>query len=106
MFILKTSLVACSLHNVIMLARILYYQVLTRDFKPVKPDPAPLFHIAKRWETEPKNLIMVGDDKNDIQCGKAAGAGIFPSYYLLYFYLFILIWLLSLTLQVFFSQRN
>ena len=50
--------------------------MITRDFTPVKPDPAPLFHIAKMWNTEPKRLLMVGDDKNDIECGIAAGAGI------------------------------
>jgi len=48
--------------------------ILTRDFTPVKPDPAPLLHIAKQWKTEASRLLMVGDDQHDIQCGIAAGA--------------------------------
>lgn len=35
--------------------------VVTRDFKPPKPDPAGILHIAKTWGFEDaKDLIMVG----------------------------------------------
>lgn len=60
------------------------HQVLTRDFKPVKPHPAAIIHIAEKWNTEPKALMMIGDDKNDINCGNAAGASIYLSLILLF----------------------
>ena len=50
-------------------------QVLTRDFQPVKPDPAAVLHICKRWSLEPKLVAVVGDDKVDMICGRRAGTG-------------------------------
>lgn len=48
--------------------------IVTRDFTPTKPHPAPIQHIAESWNTEPKNLIMVGDSIDDMKSGKGAGA--------------------------------
>ncbi|KAJ3268135.1 hypothetical protein HK104_005462, partial [Borealophlyctis nickersoniae] len=30
-------------------AKYAFHPILTRAFTPVKPDPAPLFHIAQQW---------------------------------------------------------
>ena len=47
--------------------------VVTRDFLPVKPDPAPVAHICAAWRVEPGHVLMVGDYRDDILCGKAGG---------------------------------
>ncbi|KAF8690016.1 hypothetical protein HU200_041657 [Digitaria exilis] len=48
---------------------------LSREFRPYKPDPAPLLHICSTWNIPPHEVIMVGDSlKDDIVCGKRAGA--------------------------------
>lgn len=39
-----------------------------------KPDPMGLHHVCDKWQLEPSQLLMVGDSKNDIEAGKAAGA--------------------------------
>jgi phosphoglycolate phosphatase len=38
-----------------------------------KPDPAPLLHILHRWRCSPDRAVMVGDGRQDIAAGKAAG---------------------------------
>lgn len=68
--------------------------IVTRDFRPPKPDPAGILHIAKNWglfkgghandvktatghgEDEPdaSGLIMVGDSIDDMTAGRKAGA--------------------------------
>ncbi|KAL4561165.1 hypothetical protein LXL04_033327 [Taraxacum kok-saghyz] len=48
---------------------------LSREFRPCKPDPAPLLHICSTWEIEPNEVMMIGDSlKDDVACGKRAGA--------------------------------
>ncbi|XP_050215561.1 haloacid dehalogenase-like hydrolase domain-containing protein At2g33255 [Mercurialis annua] len=48
---------------------------LSREFRPYKPDPAPLLHICAAWNIQANEVIMVGDSlKDDIVCGKRAGA--------------------------------
>ncbi|BFG14266.1 hypothetical protein CerSpe_005400 [Prunus speciosa] len=48
---------------------------LSREFRPYKPDPAPLLHICSAWEVKPSEIMMVGDSlKDDVACGKRAGA--------------------------------
>lgn len=58
---------------------------MTREFRPPKPSPAGIFHIAKAWGVEasaasdPSSaqqlpLIMVGDSIDDIIAGYDAGA--------------------------------
>lgn len=47
--------------------------ILTRDFRPTKPNPDPLLHIAKLLNLEPQQLIMVGDSFDDMKSGHSAG---------------------------------
>jgi phosphoglycolate phosphatase-like HAD superfamily hydrolase len=47
--------------------------VLTRDFEPVKPAPEPVLHICGQWGIQPAEALVVGDYRDDILCGKAAG---------------------------------
>ena len=49
--------------------------MITRDFEPVKPDPAAVHHICAGWGCSPEDVMVVGDDKTDIECGNRAGAG-------------------------------
>ncbi|CAB4017259.1 haloacid dehalogenase-like hydrolase domain-containing At2g33255 [Paramuricea clavata] len=52
----------------------IFSHILTRDFKPIKPDPAPVLHICNQWKIECCNTVVVGDHRHDIESGKAAGA--------------------------------
>jgi HAD superfamily hydrolase (TIGR01509 family) len=47
--------------------------VLGRDEAPPKPDPGGLLKLAQRWNVEPANMVMVGDYRFDLDCGRAAG---------------------------------
>ncbi|EDO45548.1 predicted protein [Nematostella vectensis] len=51
-----------------------FTHMLTRDFKPTKPDPAPVQYICRQWGIPPSQAIMVGDHLHDIQSGNTAGA--------------------------------
>ena len=48
--------------------------IVTRQFVPAKPHPEPLLFIAQKWRLSPSELIMVGDSKDDLLCGKNAGS--------------------------------
>ncbi|KAF1919188.1 HAD-like domain-containing protein [Ampelomyces quisqualis] len=50
--------------------------IITREFKPPKPDPAGILHIAKKWMHNDggNSLIMVGDSIDDMTAGFGAGA--------------------------------
>ncbi|KAL6709342.1 hypothetical protein ACN47E_001749 [Coniothyrium glycines] len=50
--------------------------IVTREFRPPKPDPAGILHIAKDWmhEEGASSLIMVGDSIDDMTAGYRAGA--------------------------------
>ncbi|CZS96050.1 related to HAD superfamily hydrolase [Rhynchosporium agropyri] len=55
--------------------------VVTREFKPPKPNPAGILHIAKTWgflnnegAGDASQLIMVGDSIDDMTAGHTAGA--------------------------------
>lgn len=62
--------------------------VITRGFRPPKPSPAGILHIAKAWDVLSKDdpvpvegekhadvpLIMVGDSIDDMVAGYTAGA--------------------------------
>ncbi|MCJ1385655.1 hypothetical protein MMC17_008778 [Xylographa soralifera] len=50
--------------------------IITRDFRPPKPHPAGILHIARQWGLEDggKGLIMVGDSIDDMTAGHHAGA--------------------------------
>jgi HAD superfamily hydrolase (TIGR01549 family) len=53
-----------------------FYPIITREFRPPKPDPAGILHIAKDWMHEDggDSLIMVGDSIDDMTAGYRAGA--------------------------------
>ncbi|KAL5781569.1 hypothetical protein ACOSP7_006598 [Xanthoceras sorbifolium] len=54
---------------------IIFSPALSREFRPYKPDPAPLLHICSMWRVQPNEVMMVGDSlKDDVDCGKRAGA--------------------------------
>ena len=49
--------------------------IITREFRPPKPDPAGILHIAREWGLpDGSNLIMVGDSVDDMTAGYKAGA--------------------------------
>lgn len=63
-----------------------FHPIVTRDFRPPKPSPAGILHIAKAWGVDTSEaspdagsgkhlpLIMVGDSIDDIIAGYDAGA--------------------------------
>lgn len=48
--------------------------VLTREFRFVKPDARLLHHVARRLKVQEHDMLMVGDSREDVECGNAAGA--------------------------------
>ena len=46
---------------------------LTRDDGPVKPDPWPVLHVCQRWRLPPGEVVVIGDYRFDVECGRAAG---------------------------------
>ena len=50
-----------------------FSEVVSRDFEPVKPDPASAVHICRKWGLPPEQVLMVGDYRYDILCGRQAG---------------------------------
>ncbi|KAL8649852.1 MAG: hypothetical protein Q9210_004147, partial [Variospora velana] len=53
-----------------------FFPIVTRDFRPPKPDPAGILHIADAWGLDDgaASLIMVGDSVDDMMAGCKAGA--------------------------------
>ncbi len=52
-----------------------FHPSISREWKPYKPDPASLHHIADCWSVGSDELVMIGDSaKDDVVCGNAAGA--------------------------------
>jgi len=48
--------------------------VVAREDAPPKPDPTAIWDICKRWEVEPKQVVMIGDYRFDIEAGRRAGS--------------------------------
>ena len=48
--------------------------ILGRDEAAPKPSPDGLLKIASAWGVAPHELVMVGDYRFDLDCGRAAGA--------------------------------
>ncbi len=48
--------------------------VVAREDGPVKPDPAGVLAICGAWQLDPRQCIMVGDYRFDIEAGRQAGA--------------------------------
>jgi HAD superfamily hydrolase (TIGR01549 family) len=46
---------------------------LTRNDGPVKPDPWPVLHVCHRWGLSAAEVVVVGDYRFDVECGRAAG---------------------------------
>ncbi|ORX68212.1 HAD-like protein [Linderina pennispora] len=51
-----------------------FHPIIDRSFKPTKPSPDSLLHVARAWGVEPSELMMVGDHVDDLLCGSQAGA--------------------------------
>jgi phosphoglycolate phosphatase len=52
-----------------------FFEVRGGDsFRTKKPDPEGLLHILGEAEVEAEEAIMIGDSRNDVQAGRAAGA--------------------------------
>ena len=47
--------------------------VLGRDEAAPKPDPGGLLRLAELWQVAPARLVMVGDHRYDLECGRAVG---------------------------------
>jgi phosphoglycolate phosphatase len=43
------------------------------DLPQHKPDPAPLLHIARLFDLDPAELVMIGDGPQDVLSARAAG---------------------------------
>ena len=48
--------------------------VLGRDEAPPKPHPGGLLKLAQAWNVPASEMVMVGDYRFDLDCGRAAGA--------------------------------
>lgn len=48
--------------------------VLGRDEATPKPDPAGLLYFKAHWHVPAQAMVMVGDSRADLACGRAAGA--------------------------------
>jgi HAD superfamily hydrolase (TIGR01509 family) len=48
--------------------------IIGRDEALPKPDPDGLLQLASRWGVAPSDMVMVGDYRFDLDCGRAAGA--------------------------------
>lgn len=48
--------------------------VLGRDNAAHKPDPDGLLKLAHAWGVAPAQMVMVGDFRFDLECGRAAGS--------------------------------
>ncbi|KAF1808695.1 HAD-like protein [Eremomyces bilateralis CBS 781.70] len=52
-----------------------FHPIVTREFRPAKPDPAGILHIASEWGLDgAASVIMVGDSLDDMTAGYRAGA--------------------------------
>jgi HAD superfamily hydrolase (TIGR01509 family) len=47
--------------------------VLGRDDALPKPSPDGLLKLAQAWSVNPEDMVMVGDYRFDLDCGRAAG---------------------------------
>lgn len=49
-------------------------EVRTREDGAIKPSPEPVLEICRRFETDARNAVVVGDFHYDLICGNAAGS--------------------------------
>ncbi len=62
-----------SAEKIIAMLGVLFDPVLTREFGPVKPNPEPVRFICDAWACPPRSVLVVGDYRDDITCGRTAG---------------------------------
>lgn len=48
--------------------------IVGRDEAAPKPAPDGLHYFQQRWSVQGSALVMVGDQHNDLACGRAVGA--------------------------------
>lgn len=49
-------------------------RVLTREHPFIKPRPEPVLTMCADWNLSPAEVLVVGDYRHDIECGRRAGA--------------------------------
>ncbi|ELC7323398.1 HAD family hydrolase [Stenotrophomonas maltophilia] len=47
--------------------------IIGRDEAEPKPSPDGLQYFLRRWQVDPAQVVMVGDYRFDLECGRAAG---------------------------------
>lgn len=47
--------------------------IIGRDEAEPKPSPDGLQYFLRRWQVDPARVVMVGDYRFDLECGRAAG---------------------------------
>ena len=47
--------------------------VVCREDAPAKPDPAAIWRICEVWQVEPRECVMIGDFRFDIEAARRAG---------------------------------
>jgi len=47
--------------------------LFTRDDGPIKPDPWAILQACDRWRIQPRDAVIIGDYRFDVECGRAAG---------------------------------
>jgi HAD superfamily hydrolase (TIGR01509 family) len=48
-------------------------EVKSREDGPVKPDPAAIWQICESWRLPPRQCVIIGDHRMDIEAGRRAG---------------------------------
>jgi len=48
-------------------------EILGREEVRPKPDPEGIFKLLERWDAQPKEAVMVGDFRSDLEAGRQAG---------------------------------
>jgi HAD superfamily hydrolase (TIGR01549 family) len=50
-----------------------FHPIVCREDAPAKPDPAAIWRICETWGIEPRQCVMIGDYRFDIEAGHRAG---------------------------------
>lgn len=48
--------------------------LIAREDAPPKPDPAAIWQICEIWGTTPREVIVIGDYRHDLEAGRRAGS--------------------------------
>ncbi|EGG15967.1 hypothetical protein DFA_09638 [Cavenderia fasciculata] len=83
MQLLETLNIKKAIHSRNNLANITYFQdqlgykfdpLVGREIEPPKPNPAGCQHISKHWLIDAKDILFIGDSKDDLLTSKAFGS--------------------------------